>query len=63
MDLHRWYTGWVHIIGLVIAAFGGYAAQAFILNIRPFEEPPYPQGWLDDRDLVVKDKQENSDKE
>ena len=46
LDLHRWHTGWVHVVGLGIAALGGYAAQACTLGIRPFEEPPYPRGWL-----------------
>lgn len=49
VDLHRWHTGWLYILGLGIAAFGGYSAQAYILKIRPFEEPPYPRGWMEER--------------
>lgn len=44
-DLYRWNTGWLYIFGLGIAAFGGFSAQAYILKIRPFEDPPYPPKW------------------
>lgn len=45
-DLYRWNTGWVYFIGLGVAAFGGFSAQAYILGIRPFEDPPYPPNWI-----------------
>ena len=48
-DLYRWHTEWLYIVGLGIAAFGGYSAQAYLLKIRPFEDPPYPPKWLDKR--------------
>ncbi|WP_142054565.1 hypothetical protein [Achromobacter sp. SLBN-14] len=48
-DLYRWHTEWLYIFGLGIAAFGGYSAQAYLLKIRPFEDPPYPPKWLDKR--------------
>lgn len=32
MDLHKWYTGWVYIIGLVVAAFGGYKVSDYIFQ-------------------------------
>lgn len=48
-DLYRWDTGWVYIVGLGIAAFGGFSAQAYILRIRPFEDPPYPPNWINDQ--------------
>ncbi|MNL81436.1 hypothetical protein D3C87_2085550 [compost metagenome] len=46
IDLYQWHTGWLYIVGLGIGAFGGYAAQAYVLKIRPFEDPPYPPEWL-----------------
>ncbi|MCD0501269.1 hypothetical protein LP085_30790 [Achromobacter sp. MY14] len=46
IDLYQWHTGWLYIVGLGIGAFGGYSAQAYVLKIRPFEDPPYPPGWL-----------------
>lgn len=44
-DLYRWNAGWLYIFRLGIAAFGGFSAQAYILKIRPFEDPPYPPKW------------------
>lgn len=52
-DLYRWDTGWVYIVGLGIAAFGGFSAQAYILRIRPFEDPPYPPNWINDQKKEV----------
>ncbi|MFY3433958.1 hypothetical protein ACOTI9_15025 [Achromobacter mucicolens] len=48
-DLYRWNTGWVYVIWLGVAAFGGFSAQAYILRIRPFEDPPYPPNWINDQ--------------
>lgn len=49
IDLYQWHTGWLYIVGLGVGAFGGYAAQAYVLKIRPFEDPPYPPEWLTER--------------
>lgn len=49
IDLYQWHTGWLYIVGLGIGAFGGYSAQAYVLKIRPFEDPPYPPEWLTEK--------------
>ncbi len=60
LDLHRWHTGWLYIVGLGIAAFGGYSAQAYILKIRPFEDPPYPKGWIEEKKSNKKNRNRES---
>ncbi|WMD19453.1 hypothetical protein RAS12_22955 [Achromobacter seleniivolatilans] len=48
-DLDVWNTGWVNIVGFVIALIGGYASKAKLLNIRPFADAPYPRDWWKER--------------
>jgi hypothetical protein len=49
LDVYRWNTGWVYMVGMAVAAVGGYSAQAFLVGERPFENKPYPKDWLKNR--------------
>lgn len=50
LDIKIWDTGWVFYVGLVFAGIGGLSGRAIALKIKPFEESPYPPGWLDKKD-------------
>ncbi|MBO1015677.1 hypothetical protein IPU70_19090 [Achromobacter sp. SD115] len=46
-DIKIWETGWIFYVGLILAGIGGLSGRAIALKIKPFEDPPYPKGWLD----------------
>lgn len=46
LDVKIWDTGWIYLVGLVLAGIGGISGKATALRIKPFEDAPYPPGWL-----------------
>ncbi|WP_175195144.1 hypothetical protein [Achromobacter deleyi] len=49
LDVRIWDTGWIYLVGLVLAGVGGISGKATALRIKPFEGAPYPPGWLEKR--------------
>lgn len=61
LDAKVWETGWVIYFGFVLAGVGGFSGRAAALKIKPFEEPPYPPGWLSGKGKRNKNEKLNKD--